>query len=103
MIQKIKLGDGEEYPIRFSFNALVKLEEILGESPFELLADSKKVVSPATIRALMYSGIYGGYLMTGDEFPFTIDSLGNLLEMDRIEEYIVLFTNDLTSSVKKKK
>ena len=103
MINTIELK-GEKHPVRFSFNALVKLEEILGENPFTILADEKKISSPVILRAIVYCGLWGGYRENGnkEKFPFKdVEQVGDLLEMGDLSKYIKMFVSDISRTKKK--
>ena len=102
MINKNKLGD-TEFPIRFSFNALVKFEDLIGESPFSVLQDMEKLNSPRVLRALVYSGIYGGYKIQGEDMPLSVEEIGDKLDFKNLDKYIEVFTKDLLSEEKKGK
>ena len=101
MIQKIKLGD-QSHPVRWSFNALIKMEEMLGESPFVYFQDEKKLSSPKVIRTLMYCGIYGGYRLIGEEMTITEEEEGDRLDFNQLDKYVEMFTKDIASQQKPK-
>ena len=101
MIQKLKLGN-VEYPVRWSFNALIKMEEMLGESPFVILQDQARISSPSVMRTLVFCGLYGGATLSGEEFTLTEEQVGNLMNFEDIEKYVELFSNDIMSQTKKK-
>ena len=101
MINKITLGD-KTYPVRWSFNALIKMEEILGESPFSLMQSESKMNSPRVMRALIYCGIYGGTRLIGEEMSITEEEVGDYIDFGQMDKYVKLFSDDILSQSGKK-
>lgn len=100
MINTINL-DGVKHPIKFTINALVDLEEILGENPLPLLA-SPDVNKPSVMRAVAYCGIKGGYDFKKEECPVTLEDIGNIMTFETMGDVVDVFAKDMDMDTGKK-
>jgi len=86
----VKLADGEEHPIRFTFNALVAVEGLLGESITKIFTRVavENDISFTAIRALLWAGLNFG----DPNRPLTPAAVGELMEGIDIGELVPVLT-----------
>lgn len=105
MIEKKISLNGVEHPFRFTTNALLKLEEILGVEVWDIVSDAQKIRSIKTIRATAFCGVFGGYDFNDKDCPITIEQMGRHMELtpESMEFYITQLTEGILGKRKGEK
>ena len=85
--------DGLDKPIRFNFNALCEFEDITGIPFMEGIAS----LDLRGMRALIYVGLKSGAQQDGKPFEYTIDQVGEWLQVDTklMEEVAIILAESL--------
>jgi hypothetical protein len=67
---------GRSYTLRFTQNALYRLEKALGRQLSEALAS----LSFVELQAMMWAGLEGARLKRGDPSPYSLDDAGDIID-----------------------
>lgn len=95
MIKTVDLG-GESHPVRYSFRAIKKMQELLkGDDPFKVFADEDIASKLDKIAVLVYGGIYGGYDSDNKDCPIKFEDMDRLLDFENLHVYLGLLSGDI--------
>ena len=102
MIKEIKIG-GKMRPVKFGWNAYAIFSDISGISVDNLVNFSDIKINDVIV--LIYAGLKEGARYKKQEFPFTVEDIGDWMDEDIsfIEEFMKAFIESQPNSEKTQK
>lgn len=95
-LAKVQIGDGTKY-LKFTTNALVELEDVLGCSVTSLFMGDETQIGERlgfkTVRALLWAGLKGA----GSKF--SIRAVGEIMEPQELQTYLEAIGKALNSAL----
>jgi len=102
-MRRIKIG-GETRPVKFGFNAYAEFGEITHRALADIENIGPKTMTLKDSIVLCYAGLKEGARKEGNEFPHTVEDVGDWLddEPTAVAEIIEIFTSSQPQTSEKK-